>query len=136
MTLVSQLADGNHDCFVANPATVAAGVACSDPAIPVGAAIVCGSGSGACDGAVRTAMVARMQEIAPFITDANVQIDVSQSKMGFIGRGQAIPVITVRTTGLTYNFVTLNDLLGLPPLAMPSFASSLTAEDQQEGPGT
>jgi hypothetical protein len=55
--------------------------------------------------------------------------------MGFVGRGRAIPLITVRTTGLTYNFITLNSLLGFGPITMPSFASTYVAEDQKEGPG-
>jgi Flp pilus assembly protein TadG len=134
--LAPQLIDGGHDCFVANPADVAAGTACSDPAIPAAAAITCTSGSGACDAAVWSAVVAEMQAIAPFIAEENVRVDLSQSKLGFVGRGAAVPVITVSTTGLTYDFVTLGDLLGLQPIGMPSFASSLTAEDQQEGPGT
>jgi Flp pilus assembly protein TadG len=134
--LVAQLADGAHDCFVANPGSVPAGTACSDPAIPAGAPITCSAGSGPCSSAVRSAMLAEMRRIAPFLTDANVQIEVSPSKMGFIGRGRAIPLITVRTTGLTYDFVAIDDLLGLGALTMPGFASTLPAEDQQEGPGT
>jgi hypothetical protein len=137
--LVPQLADGGHDCFVANPTTVAAGTPCSDAAVPAAAGpITCtSSASAACSAAVRTAMLTQMQQIAPFITNADVQVDVAQSKMGFIGRGKAVPVITVRTTGLTYSFVAIGRLLGLAgPITMPSFASTLTAEDQQEGPGT
>jgi len=76
-----------------------------------------------------------MQAFAPSIAAANVRVDVAQSKLGFIGRGKAVPLITVRTTGLTYNFITLNSLLGLGPISMPSFASTFVAEDEKEGPG-
>lgn len=136
--LVAQLADGGHDCFVANPSAVSAGTACSDAAIPAaGAPITCSSGgSTSCDATVFSAMLTQMQQIAPFIGSANVQVKVAQSKMGFIGRGAAVPLITVQTTGLTYNFATLGGLLGVGPLTMPSFATTLVGEDEKEGPGT
>jgi len=133
--LLPALGDGSHDCVSANGA-ITPGTPCSDPAIPSAATTTCTSaGSGGCSAAVFAAMLAQMQQFAPFITAANVRVDVAQSKLGFIGRGRAVPLVTVRTTGLTYNFITLNSLLGLGPIAMPSFASTFVAEDQKEGPG-
>lgn len=135
--LLAQLTDGSHDCFVANPSAVAPGTPCSDAAIPAASSITCtGAGGGGCDSTVFAAMVTQMQQIAPFITSANVQVNLAQSKMGFIGRGAAIPLITVQTTGLAYSFVTIGGLLGVGPITMPSFATTLVGEDQKEGPAT
>lgn len=135
--LVAQLTDGSHDCVAANPVGVAPGTSCSDPAIPSAATTTCTSaGSGGCSADVFAAMLSQMQGFAPFITSANVQVDVAQSKLGFIGRGKAAPLITVRTTGLTYTFITLNSLLGFAPITMPGFATTYVAEDQKEGPAT
>jgi Flp pilus assembly protein TadG len=135
--LLAQLTDGSHDCFAANPSTVAPGTPCSDAAIPAASPITCTvAGAGGCDSTVLAAMVTQMQQIAPFVTSGNVQVTLAQSKMGFIGRGAAIPLITVQTTGLTYNFVTIGGLLGVGPITMPSFATTLVGEDQKEGPAT
>lgn len=136
--LVSALASGARDCFVPNPSTVVAGTPCSAASIPAAQGpIVCTPGAtGDCQGAVLTAMANQMRTYAPFLNNANIQVQVSQSKLGFIGRGKAVPIVTVRTSGLTYNFIALDALLGFQPITMPSFDSSLTAEDQQEGPGT
>ena len=50
-----------------------------------------------------------------------------------------MPLVTVRTTGLTYNFVALGGLMSffgqtLGPITMPGFDATLVAEDQKEGP--
>jgi Flp pilus assembly protein TadG len=122
------------DCFVnsANPL----GTACAQVAGATGWSQTCsGAGGGACDTTVMSGLLTQMQQYAPFITAANVNVQLRGSTMGFVGRGRAIPLITVRTTGLTYNFLTLNSLLGFGPITMPSFASTYVAEDQKEGPG-
>lgn len=122
------------DCFVnsADPP----GTTCSQVAGATGWSQTCsGSGGGACDATVMSGLLAQMQQYAPFITAANVSVEIRGSAMGFVGRGRAVPLITVRTTGLTYNFITLNSLLGFGPITMPSFASTFVAEDQKEGPG-
>jgi len=135
--LVATLSDGNHDCFVTNPSSIAIGTSCADPGIPAGSAITCAVGSSGCDATVRAAMLTQMQAVAPFITDTNVQVVFRQSKMGFIGRGKAIPTVTVQTTGLTYSWVAMGALTGgAASFTMPSFATTLTAEDLQEGPGS
>jgi hypothetical protein len=122
------------DCFVNSADPL--GTACGQVAGATGWSQTCGGGGGgACDAAVMAGLLAQMQQFAPFITDANINVQLRGSAMGFVGRGRAIPLITVRTTGLTYNFVTLNSLLGFGPITMPSFASTYVAEDQKEGPG-
>jgi len=122
------------DCFVNS--TAAPGTACSQVAGATSWSQTCtGAGGGGCDAAVMAALLAQMRQYAPFIAAANVSVQIRGSAMGYIGRGRAVPLMTVRTTGLTYNFVTLNSLLGLGPMTMPSFASTFVAEDQKEGPG-
>ena len=40
-----------------------------------------------------------------------------------------MPMVTVRLTGMEYDFVALDDLLGFGALTMPSFDATLVAED-------
>jgi hypothetical protein len=122
------------DCFTNTSETP--GTPCSQVPGASGWLHTCtGTGGGGCNGGEMTALLTEMQKYAPTITAANVAVDLHGSTMGYVGRGRAVPLITVRTTGLTYNWVTMGALLGLGPLTMPSFASTLPAEDQKEGPG-
>jgi Flp pilus assembly protein TadG len=135
--LAPQLTDGSHDCFGATPSTATAGTSCADPSLASGATITClGAGSSGCTQSVMDGMIASMQQIAPFVATANVQVVLRPSKEGFVGRGAAVPLITVRLTGLTYAFVTLGSLLGLDPITLPGFDATITGEDQQEGSPT
>lgn len=126
------------DCFVAtDPATYPPGTPCSQVPNASGWSQTCsGAGGGSCSTTVMTGLLTQMQQYAPFITAANVSVQLNGSDMGFVGRGRAVPLITVRTTGLTYPFPAVGALLGLGPINMPSFASTLAAEDQIEGPGS
>jgi hypothetical protein len=38
-------------------------------------------------------------------------------------------MVTVRLTGMTYNFIALDDLLGFGPVTMPGFDATLVGED-------
>jgi hypothetical protein len=128
------------DCFV-NDVSDPAGTPCSQATDgngngPSSVVLTCtGTGSGSCSSTEMSALLTEMQKYAPNLQAANVAVDLRGSTMGFIGRGRAIPLVTVRTTGLTYNWVAAGALLGLGPLTMPNFASTLPAEDQKEGPG-
>ena len=123
------------DCFVST--TDAPGTPCSQVAGATGWSATCtGTGGGSCSSTVMSGLLTQMQAYAPFIRAANVSVQLRGSDMGFIGRNRAIPLITVRTTGLTYSFVAMGKLLGFGPITMPSFATTLVAEDQIEGPGT
>lgn len=82
-------------------------------------------------------MFTQMRCYAPFLTPASVSVQLRGSGMGFVGRGRPIPLITVRTTGLTYNFVALDKLPlleSLGPITMPGFDATSVGEDQKEGP--
>jgi Flp pilus assembly protein TadG len=130
------LVAGVADCFVNTSA--AAGTPCSQ--IPEAATALGWSqtvSSTSCSASSTTVfcqMFAKMHDTAPFLTAPRVQVVLQGSGLGFVGRGKPIPLITVRTTGLTYNFVALDDLLGLPPITMPGFDATLVGEDQKEGP--
>jgi hypothetical protein len=123
------------DCFVNS--SDPPGTNCSQVTGATGWSQTCsGAGGGNCDATQMSALLTEMQRYAPFITSSNVSVLLQGSNIGFVGRGRAVPLITVRTTGLTYNFVALNGLLGFAPITMPSFASTVVAEDQKEGPGS
>ncbi|RAK60805.1 hypothetical protein DJ021_13800 [Phenylobacterium hankyongense] len=127
------------DCFVAT--TAAAGTPCSQ--IPEAASALAWSStitSASCASPPTTVfcrMLAQMRSYAPFLTPADVSVQLRGSGMGFVGRGRPIPLITVRTTGLTYNFVALDKLpllASLGAITMPGFDATSVGEDQKEGP--
>lgn len=124
------------ECFVPPPTGTPAGTSCAAVA---GAGAwgpeTCGEGL-ACDDSLIAAMVGEMQVLAPFIEPDNVEVALSGTEMGFVGRGRAIPLITVRTADLEYEFIALDDLLGLGTITMPGFDATLVAEDQDEGTGS
>lgn len=82
-----------------------------------------------CQAAVLDALVARMQQFAPNLEAQNVQVVLRGSGLGFVGRGAAVPLVTVRLTGLTYDFIALDELLGLGPMTMPTFDATIVGED-------
>jgi Flp pilus assembly protein TadG len=125
----SGLVSGVPECFVADDSGYAAGTPCSQVA---GALLTysCGAGgASSCDAATMSQLVTTMQGYAPFITAANVSVMLSASGDGFVGRGTAVPLISVSTTGLSYSLPVLTELFGVRPLAMPGFTSSITGED-------
>ncbi len=76
-------------------------------------------------------VVARMSAIDPNITGANVVVSYSGSGLGTAGDGGSTsmdisPLVTVSLTGV--KFVPITSLL-LATLTLPSFSSTLTAED-------
>jgi hypothetical protein len=120
---------GVSDCGVATSA--AAGTRCSDVSGAAGWALTCNasSPSGACQAAVLNELVAEMQRYSPNIEAQNVQVVLRGAGLGFVGRGAPVPLVTVRLTGMTYEFIAIDALLGLGPLSMPGFDAALVAED-------
>ena len=91
----------------------------------------CPSSLGTMDSTTFGLLVARMTAIDPNITAANVVVSYSGSGLGTAGDGGATsmdisPLITVSLTEL--KFVPITSLL-LATLTLPSFSSTLTAED-------
>ena len=71
-----------------------------------------------------------MCQIFPRIAPQNVIVQYTQTGLGFAGRpGGPLPSITIRLTGIEFNFVVLNSLLGLPKIPMSGLSATATAED-------
>ena len=79
-------------------------------------------------GAFTTVLVARMAQIYPRITAANVQVRYSGSGFGYASSDtmEVSPLITVSLTGINFDFVSA---LGLADITMPAATATLTAED-------
>jgi Flp pilus assembly protein TadG len=124
------------DCFDATGTSAAVpGTPCSQVSGATAWSATCtGTGGGNCSSTRMAALLAVMQQYAPALTASNIRVQFQGSALGFVGRGRAVPLVTVTTSGLTYNFVAVGALLGLSPITMPSFATTLPAEDQREGP--
>ncbi len=120
---------GLSDCGVATSAS--AGTPCSSVSGSDTWSITCNATSPAsgCQSTVLNALVARMQQFQPAIQAQNVQVVIRGAGLGFVGRGAPVPMVTVRLTGMHYNFIVLDDLLGFSALTMPSFDATLVGED-------
>jgi Flp pilus assembly protein TadG len=71
-----------------------------------------------------------MCQIFPRITPQNVIVEYTQTGLGFAGRpGGPLPSITIRLTGLDFNFVVLDSLIGLTAIPMTGLSASSPAED-------
>lgn len=126
---------GLPDCGVAT--SQPAGTMCSNVSGSSNWTRTCNAGSPAsgCQAAVLNELVARMQQFAPEIEAQNVQVVLRGAGLGFVGRGAPVPMVTVRLTGMTYNFFALDGLLGLDALTMPGFDATLVGEDMNNGAG-
>lgn len=120
---------GIADCGVATSAT--AGTPCSSVSGSSTWTLTCNAAAPAagCQAAVLTGLVARMQQFAPRVQAQNVQVVMRGAGLGFVGRGAPVPMVTVRLTGMTYDFIVLDDLLGFGRLTMPSFDATIVGED-------
>jgi Flp pilus assembly pilin Flp len=94
--------------------------------------IVYGRGNTACPPAPQR--YPAMCQIFPRVTPQNVIVEYTQTGLGFAGRpGGPLPSITIRLTGIDFEFVVLNSLLGLPKIAMSGLSATATAEDMRGG---
>jgi TadE-like protein len=118
------------------------------PASAFGKVTCTGSGSGAsisascscttspCPGGITTTtaqafknILARMQRFLPQLAASNVTIEYSSSGLGYAGSPvlpDLSPLVTVKVTNMTFRPLTALALVDMP---MPSFTSTLTAED-------
>jgi Flp pilus assembly pilin Flp len=68
--------------------------------------------------------------IFPRLKPENVVVEYAHSGLGYMGRpGGPVPTITMRFTGLNFQFVALNGLLGLPAISMSGLTATATGED-------
>ncbi len=98
------------------------------------ACTVTGGGGGLAGGPVVAAplnmILDRMRVAFPSLQAANVIVEYRDIGLGFAGRQDGpVPAVTVRLTGLTYNFLALGDLLGMGAITMPDFKATLIGED-------
>jgi hypothetical protein len=71
-----------------------------------------------------------MCSLFPSIRPQNVVVEYLHTGLGYAGRpGGPVPTITLRLTGLSYQFVVLNGLLRYTPLTMSGLSATATAED-------
>lgn len=84
---------------------------------------------GGCQATVLNALVVEMQRFDPNIEAQNVQVVLRGAGLGFVGRGAPVPMVTVRLTGMQYDFIALDDLLGFGALTMPGFDATVVGED-------
>lgn len=70
------------------------------------------------------------QSIYPTVQASNLEVDYKQIGLGFAGSTgiNIVPQVTVKLTGLPYNFVALS-AFGYKSIVMPDFESTLIAED-------
>ena len=69
-------------------------------------------------------------DVYPGLTTSNVTITYEQTGLGFAGNpGGPAPTVTVEETGLTFDFVFLNGLLGFARINMPTMRTTITGED-------
>lgn len=88
-----------------------------------------GCTSGTQDATAFTTIVSRMQVFMPEIAADNVSVEYSGSGLGYAGNPSGpdvSPLVTVKLTGLQFTPLTT---LMLASFSMPSFTTSLTAED-------
>jgi hypothetical protein len=71
-----------------------------------------------------------MCQLFPRVRPENVIVEYTHTGLGFAGRpGGPLPTITVRLVGLDFDFVVLDELLGLTKVSMSGLNASATAED-------
>jgi len=80
------------------------------------------------DGVAFNTIVSRMQTVYGRIQPTNVIVEYKDIGLCFAGRGSACPAVTVKLTGLTFDFIMLNWLLP-STVTMPEFRATLTGED-------
>ncbi len=111
---------------------VTLGQPCSTDPTSYAWSLTCNAASTAsgCNGPTLALIVAEMQRSYPKITSTNVNVTFSGAGLGFQGLGRPVPIVTVELTGLTFDFIALDGLIGLPDqINMPAFRTSLAAED-------
>jgi hypothetical protein len=123
------IATGLADCGVAT--SESAGTLCSSVGGSGAWVVTCNAAapSGGCQSAALNDLVAEMQRFAPNIEAQNVQVVLRGTGLGFVGRGSPVPMVTVRLTGMAYDFIALDDLLGFGTLTMPGFDATIVGED-------
>lgn len=121
--------------FDCTTSAILLGTSCKDVNAATFGTVICSGATTSCSGgfayssAAMAVIVTGMQAVFPRIQTSNVVVEYRDVRLGFAGRGRAVPAITVRLTGMTYTFTAIDDLYGLGPITMPDFRATLTGED-------
>lgn len=81
-----------------------------------------------CDSAIMGRILQEMQKVYPSLVQNNIVVIYSGSKLGFVGKGRPVPLVTVRVAGVTASLPVLT-AFGIGPFPMPPFSTSLPGED-------
>lgn len=81
-----------------------------------------------CDAVTMGRILQEMQKVYPSLAQGNIVVTFSGSKLGFVGKGRPVPLVTVQVTGVTASLPVLS-AFGIGPFLMPSFSTSLPGED-------
>ncbi|NNE41476.1 MAG: pilus assembly protein [Marinicaulis sp.] len=121
---------GLPDCGVAT--SEPAGTDCADVSGSDSWSVSCNAGSpgGSCNAATIARIMTEIHKVNPNIPASNVQIEYSGAGLGFVGLGRPVPIVTVRVTNLTANYIAIGNLVGFAnSFTMPDFVASIPAED-------
>jgi Flp pilus assembly protein TadG len=103
---------------------------CSNGTYDAGAlnTLVYGRGNTACPTTLQG--YPAMCQVFSRLRPENVIVEYTQTGLGFAGRpGGPLPSITIRFTGLSYNFVVLQNMLGTTAIPMTGLSATVSAED-------
>lgn len=82
------------------------------------------------------AIFQKVQPWFPALQPENLVVEYRATNLGFVGRPGArtgefnlVPAVTIRLRNIQYDFMVLDDLLGIGPVVMPEFTTTLIAED-------
>ena len=113
---------GDPICPAALPAVTCNDTSCTCTGCPAGI-------PGTYNGTAFTNIVTRVQQFEPLVTSANVEVVYQGSGLGYVGDptgSEVSPLVTVRLKNLQFTPVTS---LLFASFGMPSFSTTLTAED-------
>ncbi|HZD54598.1 MAG TPA: TadE family protein [Woeseiaceae bacterium] len=81
-------------------------------------------------------IITSMRTLYPSLGATKVEVEYASSPLGFAGRPgnspgsfNLVPLVTVRIINLTYDWVALGSLLGLPAINLPDISATMPGED-------
>lgn len=121
--------EGVDDCGAAT--NVSAGTNCADVSGSDGWTVTCtGAGGNGCNVNGMAEVLSAAQVFFPELTAENLVVTFSGTQFGFVGRGKPVPAITVSVQNITYDFVTIGQLLTVVSPGT-SFAQTLNISSAQ-----
>ena len=94
----------------------------------VTSSVSCGTGVTMLNAANFTAVVSAIQEVAPSVQAANVNVTYSWSEIGDLSTPGGIkPLVTVQLSNVNHQFAMLSFIPSLDHIVLPSFSTSVVA---------